>query len=169
MSDGQQTRRPCSFVSSKREECHSIHGKQGEDCVREELSEKRCLAELFCPREATKFYREPIRRGGSIIGGYTTSGSCSALVERFAYPENELSIPDDISKTERERCREIVHNLAKCMQRHNASRYLTQPQFVNTNQTIQTTHQNDDKLEQRNISSSSSSSWRDILDGNRPR
>ena len=56
MSDGQQPRRPCSFVSSKREECHSIHGKQGEDCVREELTEKRCLAELFCPREASKFY-----------------------------------------------------------------------------------------------------------------
>jgi hypothetical protein len=158
--------RPCLFESSKREECHSIHGKQGEDCVREELSEKRCLAELFCPQEATKFYRESIRRGGS-VGGYTSSGSCSALVERFAYPENELIIPDDISKSERERCREIVHNLAKCMQRHNTSRYLTQPQFVNTNQTIQTTRQNDDKLEQRNTSSSSS--WRDILDGNGPR
>ena len=68
-SDGQQPRRPCSFESSKREECHSIHGKQGEDCVREELTEKRCLAELFCPQQATKFYREPLRRG-SVGGGY---------------------------------------------------------------------------------------------------
>jgi len=160
MSDGQQQRRPCSFVSSKREECHSLHGKQGEDCVREELSEKRCLAELFCPREATKFYREPIRRG---------LGSCSALVERFAYPENELLLPEDISKGERERCREVVHTLANCMQRHNTSRFLTQPQFVNTTDqfTVQSTRQKDGKLQQRD--SSSSSSWRDILDGNGPR
>jgi hypothetical protein len=163
MSDGQQQppRRPCSLVSSKREKCHSLHGKRGEDCVREELSEKRCLAELFCHREATKFYREPIRRG---------LGSCSALVERFAYPENELLLPEDISKGERERCREVVHTLANCMQRHNTSRFLTQPQFVNTTDqfTVQSTRQKDGKLQQRD-SSSSSSSWRDILDGYGPR
>ena len=163
MSDGQQQppRRPCSLVSSKREKCHSLHGKRGEDCVREELSEKRCLAELFCHREATNFYREPIRRG---------LGSCSALVERFAYPENELLLPEDISKGERERCREVVHTLANCMQRHNTSRFLTQPQFVNTTDqfTVQSTRQKDGKLQQRD-SSSSSSSWRDILDGNGPR
>jgi len=95
-----------------------MHGIQNEECVREELTEKRCFAELLCKREAMNFYREPLprkRQGGP-------KGSCSALVEKFAFPENELALPDTVQKSEREHCRGIVHDLAKCLSKHGVGR-----------------------------------------------
>lgn len=89
------------------------HGIQNEECVREELSEKRCYAELLCPREATKFYLEPLQRKK-----FGPRGSCSTLVERFAFPENELALPDVVQKNDRDRCRTVVHELAKCLSKH---------------------------------------------------
>eukprot|EP00580_Thalassiosira_gravida_P009726 CAMPEP_0201642162 /NCGR_PEP_ID=MMETSP0493-20130528/25683_1 /ASSEMBLY_ACC=CAM_ASM_000838 /TAXON_ID=420259 /ORGANISM="Thalassiosira gravida, Strain GMp14c1" /LENGTH=109 /DNA_ID=CAMNT_0048116277 /DNA_START=87 /DNA_END=416 /DNA_ORIENTATION=- len=99
--------------SLKRQQCHMTYGIQNEECVREELGEKRCYAELLCQREAMKFYHQPMRRkqGGQ-------KGSCSALVERFAFPENELVLPDDVQKSDRDHCRGIVHELAKCLGKH---------------------------------------------------
>ena len=60
-----------------------------------------------------KFYTQYISQGGSVA-----SGSCSSLVELFAFPENELSLPDSIEKSDRKHCREIVHELAKCLSKH---------------------------------------------------
>mmetsp|Transcript_50811 Transcript_50811/g.108274 ORF Transcript_50811/g.108274 Transcript_50811/m.108274 type:complete len:97 (+) Transcript_50811:132-422(+) len=91
--------------------------------VREELAEKRCYAESLCRREATKFYREPLRQEQG--GG--PRGSCSALVERFAFPENELVLPDVVRKSDRDRCRGIVHELAKCLSKHKVGRAASLP------------------------------------------
>jgi hypothetical protein len=77
------------------------HGIQNEECIREELSEKRCFAELLCQREAINFY---------------------ALVEKFAFPENELVLPDIISNEEREYCRQSVYDLARCLSKHGIGR-----------------------------------------------
>lgn len=61
MSGGQQ-QQPCRLSALKRQDCHQTYGIQNEECVREELTEKRCFAELLCKREAIKFYHEPLRR-----------------------------------------------------------------------------------------------------------
>ncbi|KAL9184014.1 hypothetical protein ACHAXT_002100 [Thalassiosira profunda] len=101
--------------SLRRQECHLAHGIQNEDCVREELAEKRCFAELLCPKEARRFYREPLRRGQG-------TGSCSSLVELFAFPENELALPDVVRKGDREHCRAVVHALAQCLSKRRVGR-----------------------------------------------
>mmetsp|Transcript_12969 Transcript_12969/g.21248 ORF Transcript_12969/g.21248 Transcript_12969/m.21248 type:complete len:93 (+) Transcript_12969:112-390(+) len=81
-------RHPCSQPTLLRQECHMHHGIQNEECIREELTEKKCLAELHCQREATNFY-----------------------------PENEMVLPDiaSISKEDREHCRKVVYDLARCL------------------------------------------------------
>eukprot|EP00956_Cyclotella_meneghiniana_P014951 scaffold22649_cov66-Cyclotella_meneghiniana.AAC.5 len=56
-----------------------------------------------------RFYFEPIRKQGG------QKGSCSDLVELFAFPENELSLPDSVKKSDRQHCRRIVHDLSKCL------------------------------------------------------
>ena len=67
---------PCSQQTLQRQECHMHHGIQNEECIREELTEKRCLAELHCQREAANFYHRSSRASNR-------RWSCSALVERF--------------------------------------------------------------------------------------
>mmetsp|Transcript_17304 Transcript_17304/g.34435 ORF Transcript_17304/g.34435 Transcript_17304/m.34435 type:complete len:219 (-) Transcript_17304:2309-2965(-) len=59
---------PCLQVTNARRRCHDAHGILDEDCVREELLEKRCYAGLLCKRQAERFYRHPLdggRRGGA--------------------------------------------------------------------------------------------------------
>ena len=101
---------PCSQPTLQRQECHMLHGIQNEECIREELTEKRCLAELHCQREATNFYHRSSRASNK-------RWSCSALVERFAFPENEMVLPDisSIAKEDREHCRKVVYELARCL------------------------------------------------------
>jgi hypothetical protein len=94
------------------------HGIQNEECIREELSEKRCFAELLCQREAINFYHRNDNRGS----GRKQKWSCSALVEKFAFPENELVLPDIISNEEREYCRQSVYDLARCLSKHGIGR-----------------------------------------------
>ncbi len=49
---------PCDDFTTKVLRCHKKYGKQGEECVREELEQKKCFAQLFCRNEARKFYDE---------------------------------------------------------------------------------------------------------------
>ena len=91
------------------------HGIQNEDCVREELTEKRCLAELRCQREAAAFYHRTIKKNSS-------RWSCSALVEKFAFPENEMMLPDNIAREDKEYCRRVVYELARCLSKHGIGR-----------------------------------------------
>jgi hypothetical protein len=111
---------PCHEFSRSVIECVSNHGIEGEDCVRQELLEKKCHAELLCRPEAKRFYRDPAVK----VRPWTTRGSsehrpsCSTLLEVFAFPENEMQISSPMGKAERAECRRIVHDLAKCMSRH---------------------------------------------------
>jgi len=45
-------------------------------------------------------------------------GTCSDLVELFAFPENELALPDIVQKSDRQHCRKMVHELARCLSSH---------------------------------------------------
>ena len=47
---------PCQTFTLKRKSCHAIYGNRGEDCLHEELTEKRCLSLQFCPNEAKEYY-----------------------------------------------------------------------------------------------------------------
>ena len=69
------------------------------------------------PKDIVRTSYRPIfarRQGGP-------KGTCSALVERFAFPENELALPE-VGKVDRDHCRGIVHELARCLARHGVGR-----------------------------------------------
>ena len=112
--DPQYARRhPCEVTSLAVRQCHANHGIQGEDCVREELTEKRCYAELLCRREAARFYYDPIAISN------TGRATCSTLLEQFAFPENDLLLPaEGVREDQRKQCRQVVHDLATCMSKH---------------------------------------------------
>mmetsp|Transcript_18117 Transcript_18117/g.28426 ORF Transcript_18117/g.28426 Transcript_18117/m.28426 type:complete len:125 (+) Transcript_18117:125-499(+) len=113
-----QHHHPCSNPTLQRQDCHMQHGIQNEECIREELTEKRCLAELHCQREAINFYHQSSRASKN------RRWSCSALVEKFAFPENEMVLPDNasIAKEDREHCRKVVYDLARCLSKHRIGR-----------------------------------------------
>lgn len=48
MYEQSERKHPCEAVSLEVQHCHKQHGKLGEDCVREELAQKRCFAQLLC-------------------------------------------------------------------------------------------------------------------------
>lgn len=77
----------------------------------------------MCRREAMRFYYEPLMRraprsGGGGGGDGRRVATCSTLVEAFAFPENEEMPPENVDKSDRNRCRSIVHELAQCLSRH---------------------------------------------------
>ena len=47
---------PCQVLTQKRKACHEIYGNRGEDCLHEELTEKRCLSLQYCPNQAKEYY-----------------------------------------------------------------------------------------------------------------
>ena len=126
-------RHPCEAFDKSVRSCHRRFGKLGEECVREELAQKKCYARLLCRNEANRFYHEQkIPQNYSAINGkwktFLNSNdsndgtnnrhgkvSCATLVEVFAMPENELLIPEGIQKSDRVYCREITHALATCL------------------------------------------------------
>ena len=116
---------PCDEFTTNVLNCHRIHGRLGEDCVREELAQKKCFAELLCRREAAQFYDDkmiPQFQNNRGIFNYnsrnnTPKVSCSTLVEVFAKPENEFMIPEGVTKDDRKFCRKITHELAQCLSR----------------------------------------------------
>ena len=110
---------PCSLPTLQRQQCHMIHGIQNEECIREELSEKRCLAELHCRTEALRFYTTEAKPSST---SSRRRWSCSAYIERFAFPENELMLPENIEKSDREYCRRVVYDLARCLSKHGIGR-----------------------------------------------
>jgi len=118
--------------------CHKKYGKLGEDCVREELEQKRCIAEHLCAVEARNFYYEKVvpltnnprpswynmiaknnivNTSNQPIITNSKKVSCSTIVELFAKPENELIIPEGITKEDRDFCRKVTHKLASCLSR----------------------------------------------------
>ena len=79
----------CAYYSENRRKCHAVYGKFGEDCLAEELQEKRCLSIRHCPREAQKYY------------GTQIEGLPKALIEAAAV--GRALIASDIAG-----CREVV-------------------------------------------------------------
>lgn len=110
----------CEQYTKIVKQCHREHGKDGEDCVRDELIEKKCFAQKLCKAEATSFYEEKLVPLKNHMNGTTYApmkASCSTVVEVFAKPENELEIPEGLTKEDRKYCRKITHELAKCLAR----------------------------------------------------
>ena len=101
--------------------CHSKYGKASDNCMRDELLYKKCYAQHLCPPEAKKFYHEKIKTGNY---KETQVASCSTLLERFAFEENEMMLSQEMinSKDVKSNCRAIARDLAKCMSnRYNPS------------------------------------------------
>mmetsp|Transcript_33642 Transcript_33642/g.41205 ORF Transcript_33642/g.41205 Transcript_33642/m.41205 type:complete len:170 (+) Transcript_33642:117-626(+) len=47
------------------------------------------------------------------VGGATVS--CATLFESFAFPQYDFFIPENTSQEERDMCRKVAHDLAKCL------------------------------------------------------
>lgn len=110
----------CKALTSKREKCHYLYGKLGEDCLIEELEEKRCVAFQHCARQAQAYY-------GTLNG---KKALCGSWAEAFCFGR-ELLIEDDLrdhhvraqetvnnNKKLKAECRSITLELAKCMSRY---------------------------------------------------
>ena len=95
------------------------------------MLEKRCFAETLCMKEAMEFYHQPMRKvraemlssctlysAVSNVKDADVKASCNILVERFAFPENGMMLPDVIQKSDRDYCRGVVHRLSKCLSKH---------------------------------------------------
>jgi len=116
----------CEHLSLDRRRCHELYGKQGEDCLVEELTEKRCLSHQHCPAEASQYYCRPGR----------AKALCASWAENFAFASTlehqhhaDATSRVNASRNLRSECRETVLNLAKCMQRNYKSREMEQAQL----------------------------------------
>ena len=108
---------PCVELTQAREACHGLYGKQGEDCLVQELLEKRCVATQVCPGQARAYY------GADAAG----KGPCASMLESFAFSDPSRASGDVIAHHLRAkeaavenpklrlRCRAIAHALTRCM------------------------------------------------------
>lgn len=109
----------CSEATSKRIKCHDVYGKLGEDCLVEELEEKRCLSFQHCAQQAKAYY-------GTANG---RKGLCASWAEAFCFADSSINLLNekDVAHHEKARelvnsnpnvkseCRSIAMDLAKCM------------------------------------------------------
>lgn len=122
MQDVQQVYQThCADVVRLRKECweRSLQGIHGEECIREELKEKRCLATHLCPTNAKRFYQN-------------NNGQCSLWAEAFAFGPNDVQRAVSKDRTKMKKCRKIVMDLSKCMSKY--TQYNSPPSFVPTYQ-----------------------------------
>jgi hypothetical protein len=94
----------CADLIRTRRECweRSLEGRGGEECIREELLEKRCLATNFCPSQAKRFY----------------DSSCQSFIEAFAFGTNQAAREVGRSAKQKKRCRKITMTLSKCLAKY---------------------------------------------------
>ena len=133
----------CAELILARQMCYESSGKSkgGEDCLIEELLEKRCLAEFLCPEEATYYYGAPNNKSNGGVEGKNdassrrpaegqndTKGLCALWGESFAFCRDDVRV-DEATKSAHSRghamiqadkrhsaaCRERVHTLSKCL------------------------------------------------------
>jgi hypothetical protein len=110
----------CRDVVKNRQMCYEGSGlpKGGEECLIEELEEKRCLSFQLCPREAAAYY-------GTLEG---EKGLCSLWAESFAFTRDDARVHSatkeahqrgsDVvmaDKRKQQACRERVYNLSKAL------------------------------------------------------
>lgn len=130
----------CAYFSECRRKCHAVYGKLEEDCLPEELQEKRCLSIKHCPRDAQKYY-------GAAMEGLPKA-LCSSWAEAFAYGntndrnkdgaseaavklrhgekivEHHLKAQKQVNASPnlKKECRQIARDLAKCLKFTNVTR-----------------------------------------------
>ncbi|KAL3930955.1 MAG: hypothetical protein SGBAC_011537 [Bacillariaceae sp.] len=124
----------CKAFSEKRFKCHRVYGKMGEDCLNEELSEKRCLSLHHCPKQAKQYYGDSSmslsQDDGQAPSHMSQKAICASWAEAFAYANTakeleygtvviehhekarEIVNKDKVLKRE---CRDIAFALAQCL------------------------------------------------------
>ena len=127
----------CEFYIERRARCHGVYGpNRGEECLHEDLTEKRCLSAQRCPQQALEYYGTNSDEGFGVDGGggggdsggvtFTTTNSfpnhggesgfqkalCASWAESFAYADKALEHGEDVAKHHRE-ARQIVSNDSK--------------------------------------------------------
>ena len=118
----------CGAFRRARVECwqRSLHGKGGEECLQEELLEKRCLARQFCPSQAEKFYGARADSDeGSLVSSESSSspsmrsklrnGDCSLWAESFAFGPNDVQQSISADRKKIAKCRKITQRLSNCL------------------------------------------------------
>jgi len=118
----------CDFFIERRARCHGVYGpNRGEECLHEDLTEKRCISALKCPRQALEYYGPNNSSESSFdgSGGATLLGSssipkhegetgyqkalCASWAESFAYSNKELEHGEEVARHHRH-ARQIVSN-----------------------------------------------------------
>jgi hypothetical protein len=116
----------CDRWTQSRRQCHSLYGKQGEDCLREELAEKRCLSHHHCPHEASRYYG---RWPPSSISNNSNKALCASWAEAFAFRDDMDEQQNDnhhgraaaivnASQEQQQKCRRLAMDLAKCLRQN---------------------------------------------------
>lgn len=124
----------CKIFSDRRFKCHSVYGNGGEECLHEELSEKRCLSLHHCPRQAKDYYGDAPMTTDTLVSSdgslpfLVDKAMCASWAESFAYADKELEFGPDVAAHHREardivsndrnlkrECRDIAFALAQCL------------------------------------------------------
>jgi hypothetical protein len=130
----------CDRWTQDRRQCHALYGKQGEDCLREELAEKRCLSHHHCPIEASRYYgpqpHPPVSAaieesahgvGVSVgVGVFDKKALCASWAESFAFRDDmeqgehhaRAAQLVNASKERQIECRQMAMNLAQCLRQN---------------------------------------------------
>ena len=108
---------PCAELTQARKACQGLYGKQGEECVVQEVLEKRCVATQVCPVQARAYYGADAAH----------KGPCASVLESSAFSDPSRASGDVIAHhlqareaaaadpKLRLRCRAIAHALTRCM------------------------------------------------------
>lgn len=119
----------CDFFTERRARCHGVYGpNRGEECLHEDLTEKRCLSAQRCPKQALEYYGATINSnegfgsgdGAAFTGTNNLSshgdsetsyqkGMCASWAESFVYADKELEHGEEVARHHRE-ARKIVSN-----------------------------------------------------------
>jgi hypothetical protein len=124
----------CRPFGEKRFKCHAIYGKRGEDCLNEELTEKRCLSLYHCPRQAKEYYGDitmnvtSLDEDGQSPTYMSNKSLCASWAESFAYADKGLEYGERVAEHHRDarnvvmkdealkrECRDIAFALAQCL------------------------------------------------------
>ena len=130
----------CKVFSEQRYKCHAVYGKGGEDCLHQELSEKRCLSLQHCPRQAHEYYGDFPMTSTTLTLEHDAAGSfpplvhkgmCASWAESFAYADKALEFGSNVAEHHRlaneivsqdrklkQECRRIAFTLAQCLRQH---------------------------------------------------
>merc|ERR1711982_286431 len=95
---GQNMLNNCINLTERRQKCHNTYGKFGEDCLVEELEEKRCLSFLYCPTEAQAYYVTPLQQkkhqsndDDNTSININKKGLCASWAESFCFANPNCS------------------------------------------------------------------------------